>query len=121
MKIKELYRKTFVSVERRVGEVIFTSKRGKSYIMNHQQDCCESVNIESIEGDLKDLQGSPLLQADEETSNTDPVGYKRQWPPDSFKWTFYRFATIKGSVVIRWLGESNGYYSEDVSITEKAL
>lgn len=27
---------------------------------NHEQDCCESVYIEDIEGDLKNLIGTPL-------------------------------------------------------------
>ena len=98
------------------GDVItFTTVDGKRYRMFHDQGCCESVNIEDIIGDLDDLVGSPILMAEEVTSN-DVQERKKQseYSEDSFTWTFYKFATMKGYVTIRWLGESNGYYSEGV-------
>lgn len=83
----------------------------------HYPDCCESVAIESITGDLNDLVGVPIVLAEEVTSGDDPPGYvAHEFRDESFTWTFYKLATIKGYVDIRWLGESNGYYSEGVDL-----
>jgi hypothetical protein len=81
----------------------------------HEQDCCENVEIESIVGDLQDLVGEPILLAEESAGST-PSGYEFAYEPESFKWTFYKFATRKGYVDVRWLGTSSGYYSESVSL-----
>ena len=86
----------------------------EKYVFLHQQDCCESVCIESIVGDISDLVNTPILIAEESTGDT-PADSTAE-PYDSFTWTFYKFATFKGWVDIRWLGESNGYYSESVDV-----
>ena len=117
--IEELKGKTFTSVEQiRNDEILFTCEDGSKYRMMHQQDCCESVTIESITGDLQDLVGSPILLAEEATSDVNPENANEELISyqDSFTWTFYKLATLKGYVDIRWYGESNGYYSEGVDI-----
>ena len=114
VKFSDLLGKTLVSVEQVDNyELIFTCTDGSKYRMSHHQDCCASVTIEDICGELDDIVGSPILQADESTSGENPKGIFIQHQ-DSFTWTFYRIATVKGYVVIRWYGESNGYYSESV-------
>ena len=87
--------------------------------MYHRQDCCESVSIEDIAGDLDDLVGTPLLLVEEVSNYELEEESKEQdndYYSDSETWTYYRFRTIKGSVDIRWYGTSNGYYSESVDI-----
>lgn len=99
------------------GEMNFLDNSGYQIKFYHRQDCCESVGIEDVCGDLDDLIGSPITLA-EEVSEKDP-----EPDPDEYcehrTWTFYRFGTAKGTVTVRWLGESNGYYSEDVDVEER--
>lgn len=81
----------------------------------HDQNCCESVLVEDICGDLRSLVGDPILLAEEVTGET-PEGWTPSEYCDSYTWTFYKLATRKGYVDIRWLGTSNGYYSESVCL-----
>lgn len=99
----------------------FVTSDGERFIQYHSQDCCESVEIAEIVGDLSDVIGSPLLLAEEaQSENETPEGVTPPQYPDSYTWTFYKLSTIKGSVTIRWLGESNGYYSEGVDFQREA-
>ena len=95
--------------------LVFDTVGGRRHVFFYEPDCCATCSIEDVCGDLADLEGAPLVMA-EEVSN-----YEHDIPPhaDSYTWTFYRFATAKGSVTVRWLGESNGYYSESVSYSEE--
>jgi len=139
--IKELKGKTllYIRVDDELDEILFTCNDGSQYKMYHEQDCCEAVTIDDINGDLNDLIGSPILIA-EELSNDDFVknfeesfkleeganpefefNYKNEFgesKPESYTWTFYKLATIKGYVDIRWFGDSNGYYSESVEFVK---
>lgn len=134
--LADIVGKTFVKVEQIENESIrFEDSDGEVYEMYHDQYCCESVYIEDVCGDLQDLVGSPILLA-EEVSNTgsakrnwdtNEVTIEGEWPEgvdkpeygeDSYTWTFYKMATNKGSVTIRWYGSSNGYYSESVSFSK---
>lgn len=100
------------------SEIIrFFTTDNKEYKMHHDQDCCENVTVNDIIGDISDLIGNEILTAEERTSDANPEGISKDYQ-DSFTWTFYELATIKGSVTIRWYGESNGYYSERVDFEE---
>jgi hypothetical protein len=98
--------------------IIFECSDGTKYQMYHYQDCCESVNVEDICGDVDDLLNSPVLDASEDTSGENPPGFDTEEYQDSFTWTFYNIRTAKGHVTIRWYGQSNGYYSESVDFEE---
>jgi hypothetical protein len=93
------------------NEIIFNTMDGEQYKMFHDQSCCENVYVESIVGDLNDLIGYEILISEEVNNTNCPPLYEHE---ESYTWTFYKFATIKGYVDIRWYGSSNGYYSESV-------
>ena len=105
--------------EKGSDEILFRLADGRTFKMFHGQDCCEQVDIEDIIGDVNDLIGMPFTMAEEVTHQDEtPDGVDPPEHPDSYTWTFYKLATVKGYVTIRWLGESNGYYSESVDFVE---
>lgn len=118
VKFEDLVGKTLTKIENTGDEIIFTLDGGKVYKLYHDQDCCESVRIEDIIGNLDNLIGEPILLAEEVSSNENPDGIKPEFQDDSFTWTFYKLATNKGYATIRFYGESNGYYSESVDFVE---
>ena len=111
--MKDLIGRTFTDIICENEELILKNDK-ECFTFYHEQDCCENVSIESITGDLNDLLNSPILVA-EESSNDDPNA------EESGTWTFYKLATVKGWVDIRWYGSSNGYYSEGVSLSYEVL
>lgn len=93
--------------------IIFTLENGVSVKLWHEQNCCACVEVSDICGDLSDLEGQVILQAEEvshDANSDERTDY-------SGTWTFYKISSVKGSVTLSWLGESNGYYNESVDCT----
>lgn len=105
----DLVGKTLVKVEvdERNDKITFVDTEGNRYDMYHNQDCCESVYIESVVGDVSDLLNTEIYVAAEVTHDDPAAG-------ECGMWTFYKLATLKGYVDIRWYGSSNGYYGVGV-------
>lgn len=113
--IEDLIGRTMASVvQDGVETITFEATTGERWQMYYSPDCCAQCTIEDVVGDLQDLVGAPIAMAEESTSRDEDL--KPAQPYDeSFTWTFYKFATVKGYVTIRWYGSSNGYYSETAS------
>jgi hypothetical protein len=123
VKFESLVGKTLAGIYGSKGDesLTFTTVDGEEFVMYYEHDCCAFCSVEDICGDLNDLIGSPIVQAEESTSGDNPPDADPELTQyqESFTWTFYRLATVKGSVVIRWYGSSNGYYSESVTFEKR--
>lgn len=105
---------TIINVTNSGNQIVFGTQSGKIYKMYHEQDCCESVSVEDIDGDLQDLIGDVILVAEERTRHDE----EEETHGDRAMWTFYTIRTIKTSITIRWYGSSNGYYGVSVDFIE---
>ena len=96
--------------------ITFYTSDGRVYRQYHRQDCCEEVSLVEVNGEVLSLIGSEILIAEEVDSEDLPPRDKEY--DDSYTWSFYKLATVKGWVDFRWYGTSNGYYSETVDLYE---
>ena len=114
-KFDELVGKKVVSIKIEEGDendAIIIKTSPKTFIMYHDQDCCEQVTIKEIDNDISKLVGATIVEAEVVTEHSE-TDY------GSMTWTFYKIATDRADrFTISWLGESNGYYSEEVTFAE---
>lgn len=140
LKGKTISKITNLEVGRGYDEMIeFECTDGSKFGMKYDPDCCASCSIEDIAGDVSDLLNKEILLAEEVNSSEPTYEVQKQRNEarakaeaefvsryegqefyyydgsESETWTFYKLATIKGYVTIRWYGSSNGYYSESAS------
>jgi hypothetical protein len=87
-----------IKINTKEDEILFIDSDDKKYLMWHDQDFNERMYIENICGDLDDILNSPILFVDETIIDN---------KESHEKFTFYRLATTKGSVTVRWCGEYN--------------
>ena len=116
IKIEDMIGKVFTSVKNVDNTELVFENSTERFVFFHRQDCCEEVRIEDIVGDLSDLEGVELLKAEETHNLFDMIKSIDKELNEEGTWTDYKFATRKGYVDVRWLGESNGYYSESVDL-----
>lgn len=113
-----------IGLKKGSSDVEILTKSGKLFHFFHYQDCCENVDLEDLECDI-DCEGSnALIISSEEVvhdTNYDNEDFKYEVPDDPYRddsstWTFYKIETNKGGIFMRWLGTSNGYYGEEVTV-----
>ena len=108
---------TSVSMNEDRDEITFENNQVR-FVLFHNQDCCESVHVEDICGELEDLINLPILLAKEESNVDEPALIDGE---ESYTWTYYKFATYRGYVDIRFYGASNGYSSESVDCRKEII
>jgi hypothetical protein len=119
MSIKQMANETIASIEgleKESGRVVIKCESGLTFTFFHSQDCCESVSLYDFDGEAQDVVGAIVLSA-EEVSSSDDDNIKPREYSESWTWTFYKIETSKGGIWMRWLGESNGYYGEEVEVS----
>lgn len=117
MQISELVGETLSHVDAGEEQIMLTTESGRIIRIYHSQDCCENVEVEDTEGNWHELVGKVIVEASEEVKQDGDPPPKN---PDSWTRTTLRFKAGDSTVISRWLGESNGYYSESVDIEELA-
>ena len=109
--MKNLIIASIIGLEENNEEVQIVFEDGSKIKMYHVQDCCESVYVAQVDGQVERHIGARIKSLKEKISE-DQDGMIN----DSCTWTFYDLVTSKGILSFRFNGESNGYYSESVDI-----
>jgi len=100
---------TAIKIKPDKTEVQILMQGGRTFRFFHFQDCCENVQLEDWLN-WEQLIGHPILKAYKTSTQKNTIY------GDSETWTFYTLGNHITTTVMRWLGESNGYYSEDVDL-----
>jgi hypothetical protein len=81
---------------------------------HHASDCCESVDLIRVDGDTSTLIGCVVETAEEDAGCDQPEWYT-DGTYESFTWTKLRLVAGGNELVFWVLGQSNGYYREELA------
>lgn len=102
---------TYIDIDEKENQIKLTTASGREVMIYHEQNCCESVCIESTEGDWLSLVGKVIVGVSHDEYERD-----NEWGHETR--TELKFIVDGSTVISRWIGESNGYYSEIVDFIE---
>ena len=91
------------------------------YDLYHEQDCCEFVRLAKIIGDIDNILNEEIIFAEEDGGANEPDWYGNNYNDSSHTWTKFVLGTKNANVEFWFLGESNGYYSESISINVEEI
>jgi hypothetical protein len=101
-----------VDIDREENQILLTTRSGRRFVVYHEQECCETVAISGQDGSFDKLVGKPIVEARDIAVDTGDDEL------DSQTTTTLVFRVDDQTVISRWIGDSNGYYSESVDIAE---
>ena len=78
----------------------------------HQTDCCESIDLMRVDGDVDTLIGGVVTVAEDDTGCVPPDWAGKDYEGESVTWTKLTLGTSTASVHFWVRGASNGFYSE---------
>ncbi len=102
-----------VDIDREENQILLTTRSGRRFLVYHEQDCCETVAISGQDGNFGKLIGKPIVEARDFAVDTSEEAID-----SSQTTTTLVFRVDDQTVISRWIGDSNGYYSESVDIAE---
>ena len=121
--LKELVGKTVIEINKSNELLGLRCSDGNEYRFCHEQDCCESVWL--VEEEFTSIPSTQFTiksaKEDEEMGELiykqqDEYGSEYDYSDGTYTDSKYTFETDKGDFLLYFRGESNGYYSEDVTI-----
>lgn len=95
---------------------LFLTFGDETYVMRHDQSCCEKVSLETSANEMDALVGQKIHHAYVNARQSERLD-KHGNLDGTMTWTFYVLQGGTSCVVLRWVGSSNGYYSEEVDFS----